>query len=85
MELQADLFSDATTREMVELEAETRQPMAAPCAWRNAANKPCRRLAHEPVLMDGEQFFYRGHPMLHCLSECFRVATSPATEIDYGV
>ncbi len=85
MDLQADLFTEVTTREIVELEAEAHEPMAAPCAWRDAANKPCRRLANEPVLMDGKQFLYRGHPMLHCVLECYRVATNTPTEIDDGV
>lgn len=85
MDLQADLFTEVTTREMVELDAEAREPMAAPCAWRDAANKPCRRLAHEPVLIEGRQFLYRGRPLVHCVPECFRVVIDKPTEIDDGV
>ena len=47
-------------------------PLAAPCGFTNCRNQPCRRLASQPVLLDGKPFVHRGVPMLHCDPACWR-------------
>lgn len=50
---------------------------ALPCAFRDGTNQPCRRLATEPVLLDGKPFVHRGVRFLHCRPECFRFTDNP--------
>ena len=47
-------------------------PLAAPCGFMNCRNKPCRRLATKPLLMDGVPFVHRGMPLLLCDPACWR-------------
>jgi hypothetical protein len=87
MQKQADLFDpdvnpfedpappaedDVQVAEAHEESAPRVEPLAAPCGFINCRNEPCRRLATQPVLLDGKPFVYRGVPMLHCDPACWR-------------
>lgn len=47
-------------------------PLAVPCGFTDAGGRPCRRLAHEVVRMNGKPFLHRGGELLHCVAHCFR-------------
>ena len=42
-------------------------PLAVPCGFVDRSGKPCRRLAHETVRMNGRPFLHRGGELLHCV------------------
>jgi hypothetical protein len=47
-------------------------PLAVPCGFVDRSGRPCRRLAHRTVCMNGRPFLHRGGELLHCVAECFR-------------
>lgn len=88
MERQSDLFSsgypavsDVGDRDAEAVECEELQPIAVPCGFLNRASRPCSRLAHERVRLDGRPFASRGRPMLHCSRACYNEPPEGAREI----
>lgn len=84
---QHDLFEPLLERspaaDVVTLPSPAAAPIAIPCGFTNAANHPCRRLAHRPVMVEGEQLACRGRPMLFCDPDCYAalpVASPPSSD-----
>ncbi|MFC0687177.1 hypothetical protein [Novosphingobium clariflavum] len=46
-------------------------PLAVPCGFYDRRNKPCRRLATRPILMDGKPFVHRDRLLLFCPRQCW--------------
>lgn len=46
-------------------------PIAIPCGFTAKDNRPCHRLAHRPVMIEGEHLTCRGRPMLFCDPVCY--------------
>ena len=92
MQQQSDLFDpdpppEDAAEEIVTAEDEetpTVPALAAPCGFVNCRNKPCRRLATKPLLMDGLPFVHRGVPLLLCDPACWRDLdpAAPPPEVD---
>lgn len=59
-------------------------PLAVPCGFVDRSGKPCRRLAHETVRMNGRPFLHRGGELLHCVAECFRGTPDTRGDLDPG-
>jgi len=55
-------------------------PLAAPCAFRNRSNKPCQRLARDPIRLDGKKLRSHGRLLLHCPIACFNGAAAEELE-----
>ncbi|MGW8138464.1 hypothetical protein ACWGNZ_22995 (plasmid) [Sphingomonas zeae] len=59
-------------------------PLAVPCGFVDRSGKPCRRLAHETVCMNGRPFLHRGGELLHCVAACFRGTPDALVDLDPG-
>src|SRR5690242_15283590 len=55
-------------------------PLAAPCAFRNRRNEPCRRLACRPILLEGQQLHTAGRPLIMCEPDCYNAAPEAGME-----
>lgn len=72
--------ADPPEPEPAQPQAAPPAPLAAPCAFRNRQNLPCRRLACRPILLDGQQLHTAGRPLLMCEPECYNAP--PETGIE---
>lgn len=69
---QCDLFGEPLpTPDLEDTVGATVSPLAAPCGFRNRSNKPCQRLAWDPIRLDGRKLRSHGRLLLHCPIDCF--------------